>query len=593
MLGFVGMFSTLSRNASGAEVSFRQDVAPILARRCAGCHDQQVTEGGYALHTSERLWQSGDSGQLPISPGKPEESYLFTKLIAADDSERMPLDEEPLPADQIELIRQWILQGAQLDLEPSLELRSLLPRAAYPIPPVTYPRPVPTFALCFAPDGQQLWVGGWHELLVYDVDQGQLLHRIHDLPRRIHDLAISPDGAWLAVAGGTPGESGEVVLLPTSSLADSTIASSSVPRKVFSQWQDEVLAVSFDPQSQLLIAGGADSTLACLQIADGTLIWKTRHHVDWITDISVVDYRFHEETLPLPMNLDFLKPTEQELRDQGRRRRFWEFDSGRIILRESDWEAEFVKADNNKLELIRLTRVTETGVGANRQVSKESIARERWAEFDRLLEHLRSTASMLQDHAMGSGFVVTSSLDRTAKVARLENGESFTTYKGHRREYGPLRGLFRVHTIHAEPESRRVWTAGEGNHLHGWDPVSVRDEDGTAADMEERFAREYSVDLLRHNLNGPVLSWTAHGNDLLVAGESGGIRAFTYRGDRASYALEPVAHSLSYEGVHSPIYAVDFSMHQNAIATCGQEGTVVIWDLGTRERRLSFSVLGK
>ena len=66
--------------AMAADVSFRNQLVPILARRCLGCHDNRKTEGRFALHTFEQMLKPGDSGERPIVPGSPKDSYLFKKL---------------------------------------------------------------------------------------------------------------------------------------------------------------------------------------------------------------------------------------------------------------------------------------------------------------------------------------------------------------------------------------------------------------------------------------------------------------------------------------------------------------------------------
>ena len=62
-------------------------------------------------------------GLLRVDPGKPDNSFLLTKLTLPTvfDPEflsRMPLGKPPLPPAQIEQIRAWILRGALPDEQP-------------------------------------------------------------------------------------------------------------------------------------------------------------------------------------------------------------------------------------------------------------------------------------------------------------------------------------------------------------------------------------------------------------------------------------------------------------------------------------------
>jgi hypothetical protein len=54
------------------------------------------------------------AGLLRVAPRDPEHSFLLIKLTAPGPGEgsQMPLGRTPLPADQIQLIRDWIAAGA-------------------------------------------------------------------------------------------------------------------------------------------------------------------------------------------------------------------------------------------------------------------------------------------------------------------------------------------------------------------------------------------------------------------------------------------------------------------------------------------------
>ncbi|MFN3529592.1 MAG: c-type cytochrome domain-containing protein [Bacteroidia bacterium] len=90
---------------------FQNDVLPILQSTCAipGCHDQQTAADGIRLNNYAQVMASGE-----ITPGRPENSDLYKKLIDDRHDKRMPPPPfNPLPEQQIEIIRKWIVQGAQ------------------------------------------------------------------------------------------------------------------------------------------------------------------------------------------------------------------------------------------------------------------------------------------------------------------------------------------------------------------------------------------------------------------------------------------------------------------------------------------------
>ncbi len=87
---------------------FDEEIAPLLARRCAGCHNRGDHKGGLDLTQASSLAEGGDSGPA-VSPGKPEESLLWQRVEAGE----MPPKQKPLAAAEQQLLRSWIAGGAK------------------------------------------------------------------------------------------------------------------------------------------------------------------------------------------------------------------------------------------------------------------------------------------------------------------------------------------------------------------------------------------------------------------------------------------------------------------------------------------------
>ena len=203
-----------------AEVSFLRDVAPILTTRCTGCHGDKKSEGDYRLHTFAYLMLDGASGLPAVKPGKPEESELLARLTDSDPATRMPQEDDPLTADEIDRVRRWIAAGAKFDgSDPTASTKSQLPARTHTTPPERYPHPVPVYALAWSPTAAELAVAGHREVTVWSAT-GQLLRRIPGLPLRIHALRYNRAGTKLLVGGGSPGDYGELSLVdPTGKTA--------------------------------------------------------------------------------------------------------------------------------------------------------------------------------------------------------------------------------------------------------------------------------------------------------------------------------------------------------------------------------------
>ena len=95
-----------------ADVSFKDEVAPILVERCATCHNPQKNKGTYRVDSFETMMKAGESKKAPIVAGRPGESHLYELITTSDEDDRMPAKGERLMAGQILTIQKWIAEGA-------------------------------------------------------------------------------------------------------------------------------------------------------------------------------------------------------------------------------------------------------------------------------------------------------------------------------------------------------------------------------------------------------------------------------------------------------------------------------------------------
>jgi hypothetical protein len=89
-----------------ATTDFDSRIAPILARRCLGCHNGSDKKGGLDLTSRNAALAGGESGEVIVA-GKPDDSLLVERI----DGDEMP-PKKPLPADEKRLLREWIAGGA-------------------------------------------------------------------------------------------------------------------------------------------------------------------------------------------------------------------------------------------------------------------------------------------------------------------------------------------------------------------------------------------------------------------------------------------------------------------------------------------------
>ncbi len=127
--------------AAAPPVDFQRDVQPIFAEHCALCHgvDADDRKSGFRLDVRESALKGGDSGAAGIVPGKPEESELIRRITSADSDVVMPPPDhnKPLSAREIEVLQQWLREGAKYASH-----WAFAPPAKTPVPDVGMPHPI-------------------------------------------------------------------------------------------------------------------------------------------------------------------------------------------------------------------------------------------------------------------------------------------------------------------------------------------------------------------------------------------------------------------------------------------------------------------
>jgi hypothetical protein len=114
--GFLIAFCCLTSSVRAGEIDFNRDIRPILSDKCVFCHgpDEEQRQADLRLDTKEGAFADlGD--RAAIVPGDLEKSELIVRITSDDEFVQMPPPDSKrsLSSKEIELLKQWVREGAE------------------------------------------------------------------------------------------------------------------------------------------------------------------------------------------------------------------------------------------------------------------------------------------------------------------------------------------------------------------------------------------------------------------------------------------------------------------------------------------------
>jgi WD40 repeat protein len=181
-------------------------------------------------------------------------------------------------------------------------------------------------------------------------------------------------------------------------------------------------------------------------------------------------------------------------------------------------------------------------------------------------------------YSHGGKWLATSSKDRTVKVLDGTTGKLFTTFNGHRRQYAPHAGQFEVYGV-AFDAAGTAYSVGGGAAVRAWNPVKTHDENGSAADMEERFKNVGHTRYLEYAAGKPAFGLAVGGGQVFSAGGDKLVRQH----DAASGKL-----LREFAGHADWIYSLAIHPATSRVASGAFDGEVRVCDTKTGDLVVSF-----
>ena len=98
--------------AAEGKVDFAKDIKPILEQQCIKCHGAEKQKGKLRLDSREAALKGGKGGPAFVAGDAAKSDFFHRVSLPKTDDDFMPSEGEPLSKPQLELIKNWIDQGA-------------------------------------------------------------------------------------------------------------------------------------------------------------------------------------------------------------------------------------------------------------------------------------------------------------------------------------------------------------------------------------------------------------------------------------------------------------------------------------------------
>lgn len=180
-------------HAAPGVIDYEKQIHPFLKDNCIACHNKTTTKGGLNMETPALMEKGGETDKGLI-PGKGMESIIYQAAAHTWDSEMPPKGNKVgavnLTSNQLELLKQWIDQGAKSSGKKEQVI------AWEPVSAALQP----VYAVALAPQGDFAAAARANQVSVYHLPTQSLLMKLPADAHRdlVTALAFSPDGTRLA-----------------------------------------------------------------------------------------------------------------------------------------------------------------------------------------------------------------------------------------------------------------------------------------------------------------------------------------------------------------------------------------------------------
>jgi WD40 repeat protein len=259
--------SVRAEGEGSAAPDYVKQVAPILKKYCAGCHNNDDREGKLSLESFAELNKGGERGAA-IVPGQATSSRLI-RVLTGDAKPKMPPEDNEAPNEsELAILRAWVDLGAKgpEGEEPRVLVTPRVP-AARGSKAIT--------AVAMSPEGTLLAVARFAEVELRAI--GGVLRTIGPLDGKVHAVHFSADGSRLVTASGVTGLRGVASIW---NVVDGTLI------REFTAHRDTLYDAELSPDGKLLATCSYDRKVILWNAETGEQLRTLDGHNDAIYDVA-------------------------------------------------------------------------------------------------------------------------------------------------------------------------------------------------------------------------------------------------------------------------------------------------------------------
>lgn len=261
----------------GPAPDYQGQVAPVLTKYCAGCHNDEDREGSFSVETYASLQRGAEDGPA-LLPGDPKGS-LMLRVMTGGAKPVMPPKDEPKPSpEEVAVLEAWIASGAHGPdgAEPS-RLALMVPK----VEPRVAIRPI--VAMDASRDGRWTAVARDDGVTIHEgngdpVTRGDRPGRaIGTYPGKVTAVHFTGDGSRLVTASGVAGLGGVAAIWD---VADGSLVRS------FEGHRDLLYDAELSPDGRRLATCSYDKTIEIRDAETGSLLHALDGHTGAVYDVG-------------------------------------------------------------------------------------------------------------------------------------------------------------------------------------------------------------------------------------------------------------------------------------------------------------------